>query len=126
MNLSVLTLARTLPLHFVGGLEESSWNLARTLARVGVGETILTTSFDGKARVTHQDGVEIHEIPYVDDRLRNRPTYRWWAHFAFAAARYVRERGMTADVVHSQRHSCDGCLRSPRRPPIAIPLDRPP
>src|SRR5436190_1544675 len=102
MNLSVLTLARTLPLHFVGGLEESSWNLARTLARVGVGETILTTSFDGKARVTHQDGVEIHEIPYVDDRLRNRPTYRWWPHFAFAAARYVRERAMKADVIHSQ------------------------
>jgi len=122
MNLSVLTLARTLPLHFVGGLEESSWNLARTLARVGVGETILTTSFDGKARVTHQDGVEIHEIPYVDDRLRNRPTYRWWPHFAFAAARYVRERAMKADVIHSQSLYVDGFLRWPRRPPIAVTM----
>src|SRR5438094_10345626 len=77
MTLSVLTLARTLPSQITGGLEESSWNLARSLSNMGVEGTILTTSFSGQRDVRKQDGVTIHELAYVPGSMRIKPTCRW-------------------------------------------------
>src|SRR5437667_1063457 len=108
MDLSVLTIARTLPRHVLGGMEEASWNLARCLAKQGVRETILTTSFSGKTATGQEDGVHIHEIAYVPRRLRNKPTYRWWRYFGRAAAEYARELGQTPDIIHTQSLYAEG------------------
>ena len=118
MPLSVLTLARTLPTHVMGGLEESSWNLARSLARLGVKETVLTTSFSGRTVVRQEDGIDIHELAYVPERLRKKPIYRWWPYFSKAAASYARNVGLTADVIHTQSLYAYGFLRVRSRPPI--------
>lgn len=66
MSLSVLTVARTLPHHIRGGMEESAWSLATAMAGLGVKTTVLTTSFDGTGRAWSECGVTFHEIPYVD------------------------------------------------------------
>ena len=118
MTLSVLTLARTLPSQITGGLEESSWNLARSLSSLGVEETILTTSFRGQSVVRKEDGVTIHELAYVPGRLRSKPTYRWWPYFARAAASYARDLGLSADIIHTQSLYANGFLEFPARPPI--------
>ncbi len=122
MGLSVLTLARTLPDQMLGGMEESTWSLARTLSRLGVDQTILTTSFDGLARMTVRDGIAIHEVPYITGRMRARPPYRWWPHFGRAAGEYARREGLAADIIHSQSLYVDGVLRWRRRPPIVATL----
>lgn len=120
MALSVLTVARTLPSAVVGGMEEVAWNLTKSLSRLGIRETILTTSFDSEAHVIRRDGVTIHEIPYVPRRLRVKPSYRWWPYFGAAAALYAREAGLSGDVVHSQSFYADGFLAWREHPPVVL------
>src|SRR5207247_5080537 len=74
MTLSVLTLARTLPSQITGGLEESSWNLARSLSSLGVEETILITSFRRQRALRKEDGVTVHQLGHVPSRFRTKRT----------------------------------------------------
>lgn len=122
MGLSVLSVCRTLPVHVRGGMEEASWNLARALARSGATVTVLTTSFDHIPREWTADGVAVHELAYVPERLRSRPTYRWWPHFAAAAHAFARDAGLRPDVVHSQSLYVRGFLADRPRPPVVATL----
>jgi len=120
MGLSILTLARTLPVHVRGGMEEVSWKLAKALARSGVEETILTTATEGTERIWEEDGVVVHELAYVPPRLQGKPWYRWWPYFAGAVARYSRRLASPPDLIHSQSFYSEGISKQPRHPPVVL------
>src|SRR5437773_9490391 len=120
MGLSILTLARTLPVHVRGGMEEVSWKLAKALARSGAEETILTTATEGTERIWEEDGVVVHELAYVPLRLQGKPWYRWWPYFAGAVARYSRRLASPPDLIHSQSFYSEGILKQPRHPPVVL------
>ena len=103
-------------------MEQASWNLARALAREGADVTLLTTAVDHRAHVWEEDGISVHAIEYVPQRLRSKPRYRWWAYFAPAAARYARTLGLVSDVIHSQSLYASGFLRAHPRPPVVVTL----
>lgn len=120
MDLSVLTLARTLPMHVRGGMEEATWQLAKALARIGVRPTVLTTAVDHRSRTWTQDGVDVHEVGYVPERLRSKPWYRWWPRFGDGAATYADRLPFSPDIVHSQSFYANGILDRPSRPPVVL------
>jgi len=122
MGLRLLTVARTLPPHIRGGMEEASWNLARALARKGSEVTIVTTAFDDRPHTWEQDGVVVHEIAYVPRRLRDRPRYRWWPYFARAASRFAQAAGLAPDLVHSHSAYLAGFLKEDIRPPLVATI----
>jgi glycosyltransferase involved in cell wall biosynthesis len=120
MDLSVLTFARTLPVHVRGGMEEATWYLAKALASLGVRVTILTSAIDHQTRIWTRDGVTVHEVAYVPERLRSAPRYRWWSHFGDGAAAYADRLSLGADVVHTQSFYANGILLRSPRPPVVV------
>lgn len=121
-SLSILTVARTLPWHVRGGMEEVTWKLARALADRGHELTVLTTAMDHEPATYERDGIEIHEIAYVPSWAQDWPTYRWWRFFGNAAADRADELGLDPDVVHCQSFYANGFLDRDPRPPVAATL----
>jgi len=91
--LRVLILARSLPMHGLGGMEAATWDLARALARRGCAVRILTTACPGAG-----DGM----IEGVDVRFLDAPAGRYspdWSRESVKA--YERDGAGWADAILS-------------------------
>src|SRR6185437_5959995 len=76
MPREIVILARSLPLHQLGGMETVAWDLAREFVREGEAVRVITTSFQGYPRGEFDlDGARI--VP-LSDCPPARYTRSWW------------------------------------------------